>query len=145
MYKKFEESKPNILEEQIKALDSKVNKDTKAIQEASERLIKSKVANLKEKIFDIEYTLVDFEFEHHRSKNQVGELSNMIKKLYMDIKRGWGAEDTLMEIREYIKKSGIPHFYIEDLNKALELVNSDFSVLTNEIKILSQEKLYKVR
>lgn len=133
------------MEEQIRALDIKIDKENRATQDASEKLIKSEVANLEEKIFDIEYTLVDFEIKHHRSKNQVGELSNMIKKLHMDIKRGWGAEDTLMEIREYIKKSGMPHFYIEDLNKAIDHVNSDFSVLTNEIKTLSQEKLYKVR
>ena len=64
----------------------------------------------------------------------------------MDVEREdkHSIRDTLMEIREYIKKGSMPHYYVEDLNKVLKLVEEDFSILANEIKVLSQEKLRKV-
>ena len=47
----------------------------------------------------------------------------------MDLKSDIYVKDDLMEIREYIKKSGMPHFYIEELNKVLNLVSEDYSML----------------
>jgi hypothetical protein len=91
----------------------------------------------------LKYMIVELEIENFRSNHQVGELSSLIKKLHMDMESGWNVRDTLMEIREYIKKSGMPHYYIEDLNKALKPLDEDFSVLKNEITTLSKEKLYK--
>ncbi len=107
--------------------------------------IKSVESKLDNKIFDIERSLVDFEIEEHLKKSQVGALAMMLKKLTMDIKRGWEVDDTLFEIKDYIKNHGMPHFYFTDLNKALGEIPDDFKLLKEEILKLAQEKLYKVK
>lgn len=94
----------------------------------------------------LKYVIVELEIERFRSNGQIGEISKLIEKLQMDVEREdkHSIRDTLMEIREYIKKGSMPHYYVEDLNKVLKLVEEDFSILANEIKVLSQEKLRKV-
>lgn len=88
--------------------------------------------------------IIELEIQEFRNKKAVGELSKLIEKLHIDIGSKFAVRDTLMEIREYIKENGMPYYYIEDLNKALKLVETDFSVLSGEISALSQEKLYKL-
>ena len=142
LHKKIASSKPNALEKQI--LDIKIFLETQ-IKKSSDSYttqIKSIYGKLNDRIFEIERTLVDFEIENHRSKNQVGEISMMIKKLNMDNKRGWGAENTLLEIREYIKKSGMPNYFLDDLHKALKDVSESLKIVADEILKLAQEKLY---
>lgn len=94
----------------------------------------------------LKYMIVELEIENFRSNGQIGEISKLIEKLQMDVQRkdNHSTTETLMEIREYIKNGSMPHYYIEDLNKIIKLVEKDFSVLANEIKVLSQEKLRKV-
>lgn len=140
----FKESKPNILETQIN--ENKVDLETKIKKVESDltQVIKSSEKRAIDKISTIEYTVIEYEIERHREKGQIGEISMMIKKLNMDKKRGWGVEDTLFEIREYIKNNGMPNYYFADINKALETIPDELKSLKEEILKLAQEKLYKV-
>jgi len=133
------------IEKELEAVKSvlQINWHTNAVKKIREDLIRTMEVVSSGNTSSLKRMIVESEIENFRSGHQVGELSSLIKKLHMDLEKGWRVEDTLMEIREYIKKSGMPHFYIEDLNKALKLVGEDFSVLKKEIATLSQEKLYK--
>ena len=120
-----------------------INWHTNAVIKIREHLIRTMEAVSSGHVSPLKRMIVELEIENFRNGRRVGELSSLIKKLHMDLETGWRVGDTLMEIRGYIKKSGMPHFYVEDLNKALKLVSEDFSVLKKEIATLSQEKLYK--
>lgn len=142
LHKKFVSSKPNALEKQILDTKTSLENQVKKISDSVTDQIKSVDTRLSDKMFEIERTLVDFEIENHRDKNQVGEVSMMIKKLNMDIKRKWGAENTLLEIKEYIKKSGMPNYYLEDLHNALKGIPDSLKIVGDEILKLAQERLY---
>ncbi len=116
---------------------------TNALSKIREDLIRTMEAVSSGNTSPLKRMIIELEIDNFRSRHQVGELSSLIKKLHMDLENGRRVEDTLMEIREYIKKSGMPHFYVEDLNKVLKLVSDDFSILKKEIATLSQEKIYK--
>lgn len=113
----------------------------KAVQE-----VKGGLGSLKETVEkeqkDNDYRLVELEINHHLSKNQVGALSGMIQKLKLDITRGWGVEESLMSIREYIKTSGMPNYYFSDLTEGFKKLPSEYDHLSKEIIKLAQEKLY---
>ncbi|HCI05392.1 TPA: hypothetical protein DEX28_01465 [Patescibacteria group bacterium] len=145
LHRKFVSSKPNVLEKQIVDIKTSLETQIKKSSDSSAAQVKSVDDKLSDKIFEIERTLVDFEIENHRSKNQVGEISKMIKKLNMDIKRKWGVEDTLLEIKEYIKKKDMPNYYFEDLHNALKNVPGSLKMIADEILKLAQEKLYNPR
>jgi hypothetical protein len=145
LHKKFSASKPNALEKQILDIKAALEVQIKKSSDSVTTQVKSVETRLNEKVFEMERTLVDFEIENHRAKNQVGEVSMMIKKLNMDIRRKWGAEDTLLEIKEYIKKSGMPNYFLEDLHNALKGVPDSFKIVADEILKLAQEKLYNPR
>lgn len=145
LHKTFSASKPNTLEKQILDIKTALEAQIKKSSDSVTTQFKSIEIILNEKVFEIERTLVDFEIENHRAKNQLGEVSMMIKKLNMDIKRKWGAEDTLLEIKEYIKKSGMPNYFLEDLHNALKGVPDSLKIVADEILKLAQEKLYNPR
>jgi hypothetical protein len=141
-YKKFVNSKPNALEKQVLDIKTSLEAQLKKISDSSVTKIKDVETIFNNKIFEIERALVEFEIEKHRSKGQVGEVSMMIKKLRMDIKRKWGAEDTLLEIKGYIKKNGMPNYYINDLHEAIKVVPDSVKIVGDEIIKLAQENLY---
>lgn len=145
LYRRVKNSKNDSLEKQITELKTSVGAQLKKVSESTSAQIKAIETRLNDKIFDIEYTLVEFEIESHRSKNQVGEISMMIIKLGMDLKRGWGAEDSLLEIREYIKKQGMPNYYLSELTTKIKVVPESFKPLGEEILKLAQERLYNPR
>lgn len=145
LHKKFIASKPHALEKQILDIKSSLEAQIKKLSDSNTAQAKSVETRLGDKLFEIERTLVDFEIENHRAKNQVGEISMMIKKLNMDLKRRWGAENDLLEIREYIKKSGMPNYFLEDLHNALKGVPDSLKIIADEILKLAQEKLYNPR
>ncbi len=145
LYKKFAASKSNALEKQILDIKTALEAQIKKSSDFVSTQVKSVETRLSEKTFEIERTLVDFEIENHRAKNQVGEVAMMIKKLNMDTKRKWGADNTLLEIKEYIKKSGMPNYFLEDLHDALRGVPDSLKIVSDEILRLAQEKLYNPR
>ncbi len=120
-----------------------INWHTNAIKKIREDLIRTMEAVSGGNISSLKRKIVELEIENFRSGHQVGELAGLIEKLHMDLKTDVHVEDDLMEIREYIKKSGMPHYYIEKLNKVLNLVSEDYSMFKKDILTLSQEKLYK--
>lgn len=119
---------------------------TKLRTDFSEKVssVNTKISSLEKGVFDIKRSLVDFEIENHLKKNQVGAMSKMIEKLEMDIERGWGSEDTLLEIKVYITNRGMPNYYLSNLQKVIENVPKEFNVIKEEILKLAQEKIYKV-
>lgn len=133
------------IEKELEAVKNvlQINRHINAVEKMRMDLIRMIEAFSSGNVSPLKRMIVEMEIENFRSGQRVGELSSLIKKLHIDLEKGQRVEDTLMEIREYIKKSGMPHFYIEDLNKVLKLVSDDFSVLKKEIATLSQEKLYK--
>lgn len=145
LHKKFSASKLNALEKQIADIKTALETQIKKSSDFVTTQVKSVETRLNEKMFEMERTLVDFEIESHRAKDQVGEVAMMIKKLNMDIKRKWGAEDTLLEIKEYIKKSGMPNYFLNDLHNALKGVPESLKIVADEILKLAQEKLYNPR
>jgi hypothetical protein len=106
--------------------------------------ISSSIKSIQNQVIDLKRSVIDFEIDKHLSKNQIGAISKMIEKLEMDIKRGWGIEDTLYEIKEYIKNHGMPSVYLVNLNRTLGRVPDDFRILKEEILSLTKEKLYKI-
>jgi predicted nucleic acid-binding Zn-ribbon protein len=138
-------SKNDVLEKQISELKTTVDSQIKKVVDSMVSQIKALESKFNDKIFDLEYTLVEFEIEGHRNKNQVGEVSKMIQKLSLDMKRGWGEEDTLLEIREYIKKSGMPNYFFSELNAKIKSIPTSLKSLGDEILKLAQEKLYNPR
>jgi len=142
LHKQVKDSKPNELHEEITNLKSTLEAQIKKLSETTNSQIKTIDNRINNKVFDIEYTLVKFEIERYRSKNQVGEVAQMIKKLDMDSKRGWGFEDTLLEIKEYIKKSGMPSYFLDDLHKSLEKLPDSVKGFGDETLKLAQERLY---
>ena len=145
LQKRLENSKPDALEKQITTLRTATEAQIKKLSESTANQIKSIENRFNDKFFGIQYTIVEFEIEHHRSRGQVGEVSKMIEKLGMDLKREWGAENTLLEIREYIKKSGMPNYFFDDLYKTLERLPSSMKGIGEEILKLAQEGLYDPR
>jgi len=145
LQRQFIASKPNALEKQILDTRTQLESQIKKNSDATGVQIKAIETRLNNKLFELERTLVDFEIENHRNKNQVGEVSMMIKKLGMDNKSGYGAEDTLLEIKEYIKKSGMPNYFLEDLNKALKGIPEGLGIVRDEILKIAQERLYNPR
>ncbi|MEX1013815.1 MAG: hypothetical protein WDZ80_01480 [Candidatus Paceibacterota bacterium] len=135
-------SKPNELQEQLTSLKTTVEEQIKKLSDSSNAKVKSIEKRINEKIFNIEYSLVEFEIERYRSNNQVGEVSQMIKKLNMDFQRGWGAEDTLLEIRGYIEKSGMPSYFLDDLHKAIEKLPDSIKGVGEGVFSLAQTKMY---
>lgn len=136
-------SKSNMLEKQIVDTKTLLEGQIKKVSDFVSLQTKGVESRLSEQIFDIKQTMIDFEIENYRTKGQVGEVSKMIEKLQMDVKRGWGAEDTLPEIKEYIKKSGMPNYFLDDLHKALKGVPDSLKRLGEETLKLAEEKLYK--
>lgn len=143
--RRVENSKSDELEKQIANQRITVDAQIKKLSESTANQIKSVENRFNDKFFDIQHTIVEFEIEHHRSKGQVGEVSKMIEKLEMDLKRRWGAENTLLEIREYIKKSGMPNYFLDDLHKTLEKLPNSMKGIGEEILKLAQERLYNPR
>lgn len=133
------------MEKDLEAVKSvlQINWHTNVVKKIREDLIRTMEAVSSGNISPLKRMIVELEIENFRSGHQVGELSSLIEKLQMDLKSDTYVKDDLMEIREYIKKSGMPHFYIEKLNKVLNLVGEDYSMLKKDISTLSQEKLYK--
>ncbi len=107
--------------------------------------LNGKITTLEKEIFEIRRSLVEFEIENHLKKRQVGAMRKMIEKLEMDIKRTWGADDTLVEIKQYILEHGMPNYYFTDLQNVLEKLTPEFKLLKDEILKLAQEKIYKVK
>ena len=134
------------IEKELEAVKSvlQIKWHTNAVKKIREDLIRTMEAVSSGNISLLKRLIVESEIENFRSGHQVGELSSLIEKLHMDLKSDIYVKDDLMEIREYIKKSGMPHFYIEELNKVLNLVSEDYSMLKKDISTLSQEKLYKL-
>lgn len=142
LQKRVANSKPDALEKQIANLKVAVETQIKKLSDSTTTQIKSTENRFNQQFSDIKYTIVEFEIEHHRNKEQVGEILKMIEKLEMDLKRGWGAENTLLEIREYIKKSGMPNYFFGNLCKTLKKLPSNMKSIGEEILKLAQEKLY---
>ncbi len=143
--KEVKNSKLGILEKEL--VDAK-NSFQNQIKKSSDSIaiqIKSIQTKFENEIFDIKRTIIDFEIEKFRDKGQVGEISRMIEKLEMDIKAGFGAEETLPEIREYVKKSGMPNYYLDDLHKVLKNLPESLKRLGEETLKLAEEKLYSPR
>lgn len=103
------------------------------------------ISSLEEKIFDLKRSLVEFEIEHHLKKGQIGAMRKMIDKLEMDLKRGWGEDDTIMEIKDYIVESGMPKYYLDDLTKAIEKMPKKLEHINKEVLELAQKRLYDPR
>lgn len=143
--KKIEGTKSSELEKQLIDIKGQLEEQKRKNAADLATQVKSVTNQLDRKIFDIEYRMVELEIESFRNKKQVGELSMLIKKLEMDKKRGWGIEDTLFEIKEYIKENGMPNYYFEDLNRTLEGVLDSFKGIKEDIRELAKEKFYKVR
>lgn len=122
---------------------SGLTREAESIKELRRYLIRTMEAVSSGNFTPLKRMIVELEILQFRNNHQVGELSKLIEKLNIDIGRNYEVRETLMEIREYIREKGMPHYYIEDLNKTLKLVEKDFSVLSGEIATLSQEKLYK--
>lgn len=137
--------KPAALEKQITETKTALETQVKKLSDSTSTQIKSIESRFDGKIFDIKHTIVEFEIEYHRNKGQVGEVSKMVEKLGMDLKRGWGAEDTLLEIKEYIKKRGMPNYFLDDLHKILEKLPSSMKGIGDEILKLAQERLYNLK
>lgn len=133
------------IEKELEVVKSvlQLNWHTNAVKKIREDLIRTMEAVSSGNISPLKRMIVELEIENFRSGHQVGELSSLIEKLHLDLKTDVYVKDDLMEIREYIKKKGMPHFYIEKLNKTLNLVSEDYSMLKKDISTLSQEKLYK--
>ncbi len=133
------------IEKELEAVKSvlQINWHTNAVKKIREDLIRTMEVVSSGNTSPLKRMIVESEIENFRSGHQVGELSGLIEKLHMDLKSDIYVKDDLMEIREYIKKSGMPHFYIDKLNKVLDIVSEDYSMLKKDISTLSQEKLYK--
>ena len=137
-------SKPNALEKQI--LDTKVQLENQ-IKKNSESIVfqmKALETRLDGRLFNVERTVVDLEIEDHKKKKQVGAMAMLLKKLAMSKRQGWGEEDTLFEIKEYIKDRGMPSTYLAEFNKSLAGCSDDLKILKDDVYKLAQEKLYKV-
>jgi hypothetical protein len=106
--------------------------------------ISTAVKPITTKITSIEYALLELEIANHLSKKQIGALSCLIKKLKLDIKKEWGVEATLMEIKEYITDKGMPDVYFSDLTNVLKLLPDELAHLKSELTKLAQEKLYNI-
>ncbi len=132
------------LNEKLSIIEKRLNEEINKKGVSFDNKLKLLESKLDRKILEIESSLVNFEIEDHLNKKQVGAMSQMIKKLNIDIKRGFGEEDTLFEIKEYIKDKGMPHFYLPDLTNTLAKVPDGFKFLKEDILKLAQEKLYKV-
>jgi hypothetical protein len=135
-------SRPGALEKKIIDTKNSLEVQMKKNLDLNTSQIKKVEDNTKEQLLDIRRIIVDFEIENHRNKNQVGEVSKLIEKLGMDIERGWGTEDTLLEIKEYIKQKGLPTYFLNDLDRTLKDVPGNLNKLRDEILNLAQEKLY---
>lgn len=142
LYRQVENSKPNELHEQFTNLKKTIEEQIKKLSDSSSAQFKSVEKRINEKIFDIEYTLVEFEIERYRSNNQVGEVSQMIKKLDMDLQRGWGSEDTILEIKAYVEKSGIPSYFLDDLHRVIEKLPDSTKKIGENVFSLAQAKVY---
>jgi len=104
----------------------------------------TKIYLLEEKIFNLRRSLVDFEIEHYSKEGQVGAIGKMIEKLEMDIKKGWGEEDTIIEIKDYIVEKGMPSYYFDELSRVIkEMPAEKFKAISKEVLDLAQKKLYK--
>lgn len=144
LYRRVIDSKPDALELRISSLEQKLPTTLTQAMTHTEEKIKASESTLSDRIFNIEWSMIDGEIEDHKRKNQIGAMSCLIKKLKMARKRGWGIEDVLFEMREYIKEHSMPSVYFEDLCKELKRCSEDLDILKNEIITLAQEKLYKV-
>lgn len=145
LYKQLMESKSTALDKRISNIESDIQKQNKANIIYTDKQVKYSESKLDKRIFDLERTVVNFKIEAFKNKGQVGAMAELIEKLKMDKKRGWGVEDTMFEIKEYIKEHGMPHYYISNLNKEIEGCTNDFSLLKQDILKLAQEKLFKVK
>ena len=126
LHKKFISSKPNALEKELGDTKNIIETQIKKVSDFNTTQIKNMEARLDDRLFKVERTIVDFQIESYRNKGQVGEIAAMIEGLKMDIKRGWGAEDTLLEIKECINKNGMPNYFFNDLHLALKGVPERF-------------------
>lgn len=144
LYIKVRDSKSESLENRISSLEEKIPTTLKESKSYSDDKVKSSEEKLGERIFKLEWSMIDIEIEDHKSKNQVGAMSGLVQKLKMAKKRGWGVEEVLFEMKEYIKERGMPHFYLEDLCKEVKACSENLDGLKNEVIKLAQEKLYKV-
>lgn len=135
-------SKPNELSNKVDDLKIEFEQQVKKVLEANVAQTKGLEKKMSDKIFDIEYSLVEFEIERYRSNNQVGEVSQMIKKLNMDLQRGWGADETLLEIKAYIERSGMPSYFLDDLHKSIEKLPASIKGVGDTVFNLAQSKVY---
>jgi len=142
MRKEIKNSKLGTLEKELTDAKNSFQNQIKKTSDSIAIQINSVQNNFEDEIFDIKKTIIDFEIEKFRSKGQVGEISKMIEKLGMDIKARFGAESTLPEIKEYIKKSGMPNYYLDDLHKVLKNLPESLKRLGEETLKLAEESLY---
>ena len=126
-----------------KALNIEINNNKKNLENKI-TIIQSTSSSLKQDISKIKEDLIDLQIEYHLNKNQIGAMRKMLEKLSLSIKKKWGVEDVLLEIKEYIKKHGMPNVYLSDLTESLKEVSEDHKIIKNEILELASEKVYKL-
>ncbi len=132
-----------------KDLETILETTKKDVQTSEDRIVKnakdqvsSAIKPLTSKISDMEYSILELEIDRHASKGQIGALDGLIKKLKLDVKKSWGIEDTLIEIKDYISKKSMPGIYFSDLTNAFKELPDEYSYLKSEITRLAQDKLY---
>jgi len=125
------------MKEQIVSLEQEVNVKFEKIH--------NKDSDIKDDVFKIKKEIVDLQYEYYLNKSQVGAVKMLIEKLDMYIKDGWGVEDILVNIKEYIEERRMPSNYLEDLYEVLKKVPEKYTSIAEEILKLANSKIYTPR
>jgi hypothetical protein len=131
---------------QLRVLEKSLNTEiSKSIGDIGGKLssIQDNFSSMKNEMSGMKEDLLDLKIEYHLKKNQIGAIRGMIDKFDITIKKKWGVEGALLQIKEYIKEHGMPDIYLPDLIKSLKNVLEDHKVIKDEILKLANEKLYK--
>lgn len=125
------------LEKYINSIKSQIDENISKIKDNNKEL-ESEFEKVKRDVLELN-------FKKFLDKNQIGALATLLEKLELDIKRGWGEEDTLLEIKEYLENHSMPNLYLKNLQDVLIKIKPDYSVIKEQILKLASEKLFNPR